>query len=168
MWLSVILGCPLNQYKSKGKAGEVCRRAKSSQITIIPPRMIFFFFNVGLQSDLWKEKLYGSALKGCMCVTAPSNETKWLLPSASETSALTSLSHWVEKLYWPQQHSSKPSTHSPGINRLPWAFVHLFVKEYTRQMLGKKSHNSAQCGTVQYRSSVCPLGNAQHPWMPLI
>lgn len=72
----------------------------------------------------------GEALKGSMCLTEPATELKWLFPLASETSMLTSLSRWVKKLYWPQQHSSELSTHSLGINRLLRAFVHLCFTEY--------------------------------------
>lgn len=56
----------------------------------------------------------------------------------SETWMQTCVRRRVEKLLWPQQHSSALSTDSPGINRLLGAFIHLRAEEYNL--------NAAQCG----------------------
>lgn len=112
------------------------------------------------------------ALRVCLCLTAAATELKWLLPSVGETSMLTSLSHWVEKLYWQQQHSSTLSTHSQRINRHLPAFVSLSLcyRTYNRGFKKKTlaRHSDAPLKPLQKQhlgvsTEECLVCYA-HPW----
>lgn len=112
------------------KTGALLLTFPSCRIKNVPQQRI--------QYDLWKERPFREAVKGCMCLTTPATELQWLFSLASETSMLTSLSHWVEKLYWAQQHSSTLSTYNhrnqqASVSLCPSLCLRIYITEPSKK-----------------------------------